>query len=172
MHSWGEFQSIFQLAAALYVGISGILALWGDPLEAHRNVVSSIRARAANLLMKYEAESNKIRPSIYEFMAKCDKEIIDELHGESRKLSQFLNYLRLFSFLFGALSILLLIASSQYYKDPIANLYVYFGFALLILIILILISLLVISKGLERSLISRRNKLDEGYRDLADSVLS
>lgn len=168
MTTYGNFQSIFQLAAGLTLGVSGLVTLFEDPVEKEKRRFSSLAKRAlalqrrhSNLSAAISAEVNSLSDRIEDYQERMVK---------FADAGERFRFVKLFSFVASVVGLILLIYSSESPGDPLPGLVRYLSYALLAYAPLATLAIAREYWRVSRRYEADRKKMDTSYKDLVDKI--
>lgn len=111
MATFGDFQSIFQLAAGLTLGFSGFVSLFGNPLEHEARKFAELRRSVQRSIARHSQSTRSEKRELENLEAQLDSQQ-EEISVLDHKDGNF-PALRATAFIASALGLYLLVRSSE-----------------------------------------------------------
>lgn len=129
MPTLGAFQSVFQLAAALNIGVSGILTLWENPAVREGKRIGRLRDKADKLVSRFSLTAGEDFDAVQRLSSDC-LGALDRL-DKSDPTAKTFSAEKVIALSAAIISLLSLLYVSEYPDDPITPLTRGLGYFLL-----------------------------------------
>lgn len=168
MTTYGDFQSIFQLAAGLTLGVSGVLTLFEDPIDKESRRITRLSKISRRLLDRHRDLPELIKNDV-NILVDIVEDAQEDLSVEAESDDRF-RIVKYTSFIASVIGLWLLIYSSDHSPDEIKLTYKILSYFLLAYVPIAVIYVAWVLRRVGLPFEKRRLEYEQKYLDLVNRI--